>query len=413
MDPVVAVLGTLDTKGPEVEFLARALRDGGLPTSVIDLGLRGKPATPADVSRAMVLAAAAESLDGGPPTGSGNDAGDERERAMAAMAAGAGAILRGLQEEGKLLGAIGIGGSKGTWMVTSAMRQLPWGVPKVMVASTVAGDLRRYAGHRDIVFMPTVVDLAGLNSMTRVMLGRGAAAIRGMIAVPSVDGSSSSPVAMTMAGVVTPLGQRIQAALARRGMECVVYPANGAGGMALEEAAAAGRFSGVIDIALLELANELLGGICSAGPDRLTAAGRAGLPQVIVTGAVEFANFAGPDTVPPRLRARQIVEHTPAITLVRLTARESAQVGARLASKLNEARGPVEVLVPLRGFSAYDVSGGAFADPVADAAFLEALERKLNPSVPLREIDLHVNDPEFADAVEDAVDRVIGLTVAA
>jgi uncharacterized protein (UPF0261 family) len=413
LDPVVAVLGTLDTKGAEVEFLARALRDGGLTTSVIDLGLRGRPTIAADVSRAMVLAAAPESRDGVPPAEGAEDGGDERERAMAAMAAGAGAILRGLEREGKLLGAIGIGGSKGTWMATSAMRELPWGVPKVMVASTVAGDLRRYAGHRDIVFMPTVVDLAGLNSMTRVMLGRGAATIRGMIGVPSVDGSSSTPVAMTMAGVVTPLGQRIQTSLARRGIEVVVYPANGAGGMALEEATAAGRFSGIVDIALLELANELLGGICSAGPDRLTAAGHAGLPQVIVTGAVEFANFAGPDTVPPRLRSRPMVEHTPAITLVRLTPRESAEVGARLASKVNQARGPVEVLLPLRGFSAYDVSGGPFADPVADTAFQEALERKLNPSVPLHEIDRHVNDPEFAKLVVDAVDRVIGLTVAA
>jgi uncharacterized protein (UPF0261 family) len=327
---------------------------------------------------------------------------------MATMARGAGLILRRLQDQGRLAGVIGIGGSKGTWMATAAMRELPWGVPKVMVASTVAGDLRRYAGHRDIVFMPTVVDLAGLNSMTRLVLARGAAALTGLISVQAATATSATPIAMTMAGVVTPLGQRVHAALERRGLEPVVFPANGAGGMALEEAIEAGQFRAVVDLALLELSNDLVGGICSAGPKRLEAAGRAGLPQVVVPGAVEFANFAGPETVPERLRSREIVEHTPAITLVRLTSDESRELGGRLAAKLNDARGAVELLLPLRGFSAYDRAGEAFDDRDADAAFLDSLRSRLNGAVVVRELDLHVNDLAFADAVVAAVDRVMG-----
>jgi uncharacterized protein (UPF0261 family) len=215
---------------------------------------------------------------------------------------------------------------------------------------------------------------------------------------------------MTMAGVVTPLGQSVQAGLRLRGLESVIFPANGSGGMAMEEAVLAGQFVATIELALLEISNELLGGICSAGPERLRAAGRVGLPQVVVPGAIEFANFPGPEAVPPKLRDRPMVEHTPAITLVRVTTAESRELGSIVASKLNDARAPVEVLIPTGGLSAYGGDGQPFDDAAADRAFVTALRGSLGPHVTCRVYDLHVNDPLFADAVLMAFDRVAGMS---
>jgi uncharacterized protein (UPF0261 family) len=398
-------MATLDTKGHEAAYLAQRLRELGARPWIVDIGLRGEPSVLADLGREAVLASA-DATDG--TTGT-----DEREQAMTRMAAGAGRQLQTLHAAGRLAGVVAIGGSKGTWMATTAMRALPWGVPKLMVASTVAGDLRRYTGHRDIAFLPTVVDLAGLNDMTRLQLARGAAALYGMVGVPTPSVAMRGVVGMSMAGVVTPLATRVQAGLAERGLETVVFPANGAGGLALEEAIEAGRFSAIVDLALLEIGNHLLGGICSAGPDRLSASAGSGLPQVVVPGAVEFANFAEPSTVPGGLRDRVLVEHTPAITLVRLTAAESAEVGRTIGERLSRSAGPVEVLVPLRGFSAYDRSGGPFEDPTADAAFRAALGESVGKSVALRELDLHVNDPDFAAEVLAAAGRIIPHKVAA
>lgn len=324
---------------------------------------------------------------------------------MAVMAGGAGVILGRLLSSGRLTAAVALGGSKGTWMSTTAMRALPWGIPKLMVAATVAGDLRRYTGRRDIVFMPTVVDIAGLNPMTRLVLVRAAAMIAAMASAGGLPDRRDSTVAISMCGVVTPLGQRVQQLIEQLGFETVVYPANGAGGGAMEEAAREGAFIAVVDLAALEESNEILGGICSAGPDRF--GGDAGMPRVVVPGAADMANFAWPDGVPARFKRRRRLAHTPAISLVRLSAGESALVGASLGGKLARSRGPVEILFPGKGLSAYDAPGQPFHDLVADRALLAALRGAIGPAVRLTEEPFHINDAPFADAVLAAFQRVL------
>ena len=393
----VAVLATLDTKGREAEYLARCIEAHGQSVQVIDIGLLGTPLVRADISRAEVARAA------GVPV----DPARDRQAAMAAVAEGAGAILRSLLSAGGLAGVVALGGSKGTWMATTAMRQLPWGLPKMMVASTVPGDLRRYAGHSDLIFFSTVVDLAGLNAMTKLLLARAA----GMMAQAVSTSVSHQPigpsVAVTMAGVVTACGQRVEQSLRQRGFEPIVLPANGIGGVALEEFVQSGRVHGVIELALLELSNQVVGGINAAPPDRLEAAVRRGLPQVIVPGAADFANFAGRAGVPPRYRQRLLIDHTPAITLMRLTEHESRRAGQLVGSKITAAHGPTEVIIPRRGFSSYDQDGAPFADATADRAFVSGLRSALtNNHIAITERDEHINDPGFAEAVVSAFERL-------
>jgi uncharacterized protein (UPF0261 family) len=396
--PVVAVLATLDTKGREAEYLAHCIEACGHPAQVIDVGLLGTPLVRADVSRAEVARAA----NGFPvePT-------RDRQGAMTAVAEGAAAILQSLLSAGGLAGVVALGGSKGTWIATTAMRRLPWGLPKMMVASTVPGDLRRYAGHSDLIFFSTVVDLAGLNGMTKLLLARAAAMMAQAISTTVSHEAIGPSVAVTMAGVVTACGQRVEQGLRERGFEPIVLPANGVGGVALEELVRSGRVHGVIELALLELSNEVVGGICTASPDRLEAAVRRGLPQVIVPGAADFANFAGRAGVPARYRQRQLIEHTPAITLMRLSERESRRAGVLVGSKIRAAHGPTEVIIPCRGFSSYDQDGAPFADASADRAFVNGLRSALaSDHIAITERDEHINDPGFAEAVVSAFERL-------
>ena len=397
--PAIAVLGTLDTKGEEAAYLAQCIRERGHEALLVDIGLLGVPAVRADISREDVARAS---------PGPAIDPARDRQGAMGAVAAGAAVLVDSLWSAGRLGGVVAIGGSKGTWIATSAMRQLPWGVPKMMVAATVTGDLRRYAGHSDLIFQSAVVDLAGLNPMTRTLLGRAAAMITAAVSARVDDKPAGEPVALTMAGVVTPCGQRVDRGLRERGYEPIILPANGVGGLALEEIVNSGRVGGVIELALLELSNEVVGGVCAAGADRLESAARRGLPQVVVPGAVDFGNFAGRATIPDRYRSRQFVDHTPAITLMRLTPAESRMAGELIAARLGRPRGLTEILIPMRGFSSYDQIGGPFHDDVADQAFIDGLRSELDSHIPVQLLDEHVNDPGFADAVVAAFERVAG-----
>jgi uncharacterized protein (UPF0261 family) len=396
--PVVVVLATLDTKGREAEYLARCVEACGHPAHLIDIGLLGTPVVRADVSRAEVAGAA---------RGLPADPGGDRQAAIQAVADGAGAILSSMLSAGRLAGVVALGGSKGTWIASTAMRRLPWGLPKMMVASTVPGDLRRYAGHSDLIFFSAVVDLAGLNAMTKLVLARAAAMIAQAVSTSVSHQPTGPSVAVTMAGVVTECGQRVEHGLRRRGFEPIVLPANGVGGVALEELVQSGRVGGVIELALLELSNQVVGGICAAAPGRLEAAARRGLPQIIVPGATDFANFAGRAGVPARYRHRLLVDHTPAITLMRLTDQESRRAGRLVGSKIAAATGPTEVIIPGRGFSSYDKAGAPFADPGADRAFVTGLRSALTGNhVAITERDEHINDPAFAEAVISAFERL-------
>ena len=388
----VAVLGTLDSKGAEFAYLCDRLRASGVVPLVIDAGILAEPPFPPDVPAADVAAA------GGVPLAD-LVAAKDRGRAVAVMSAGAAAVVRKLHEEGRIDGIVSMGGGGGTVIGTAAMRALPVGVPKLMLSTIAAGDISRYVDVKDITMMPSVVDIAGLNRLSKRIIANAAGAIAGMVAVkpPAVEGERPL-VAATMFGVTTPAVTRAREVLEAAGYEVLVFHATGTGGRAMEELILGGFIAGVLDLTTTELADELAGGILSAGPDRLEAAGRVGIPQVVSAGALDMVNFGAPDTVPEKYRGRTFYRHNPMVTLMRTTPEENAALGRIIAEKLARATGPTVFMIPKRGVSSIDVAGKPFFDPAADAALFDALRANLPPNVELVEIDAAINDDAFAVA---------------
>jgi uncharacterized protein (UPF0261 family) len=321
------------------------------------------------------------------------------------MARGVRAVVLRLWLEGRIDGALCLGGAEGALLGAAAMHALPVGVPKVIVSPSASG--RRpfgpFVGEGDTIVMHSVVDILGLNPIARAVFDNAAAAVVGMArdAGSPVQDLGRATVGITMLGHTTPAVMRIRAALEAAGQEPVVFHANGVGGPAMERLAAAGALAGVIDYTLSELANSLMDGIHATEQERLRVAGERGLPQVVVPGCVDFFNQGPAATVPERYRARKRYYHNPVATLVRLEADEMAELGAIVAERLNGARGPVRVVAPTRGFSLADVAGGDLWDPEADAAFLDALACALRPGIPFEPVDTHVNDPVLADLVSE------------
>jgi uncharacterized protein (UPF0261 family) len=387
---IICILGTLDTKGEEFRFVRDRIAAAGLGTLVIDAGVLSPPAFDPDVPRARVAAA------GGRPL-SDLLAEKDRGKSVAAMAAGAAVVVRELFDRGEIHGILALGGSAGTTVGTSAMRALPVGFPKVMVSTLASGDTRPYVGTKDIAMLYSVVDIAGLNRLSRRILSNAAAAVCGMVGAPPPEAGTDRPlITATMFGVTTPCVTKARQALEQSGYEVLVFHATGAGGRAMEDLIADGFIAGVLDITTTELADELVGGVLSAGPHRLEAAGARGVPQVICPGAVDMVNFGPMDTVPEKFRNRNLYVHNPTITLMRTTVQECAALGRITAEKLNRAKGPVAVLLPLKGVSAIDAEGGPFHAPDADAAYNQALKDALDPRIPLVELDAHINDDAFA-----------------
>ena len=325
------------------------------------------------------------------------------------MASAAAALVRRLHDEGRCDGVLAAGGSGNTAIATSAMQALPVGVPKLMVSTVAAGNTRDYIGAGDVALMASVTDIAGINSISGRILANAAAAMAGMVdAPPPKLQQERALIAATMFGVTTPAVTSARETLEERGYEVLVFHATGAGGRALEALAEARLVSGVLDLTTTELADDLVGGVLSAGPDRLTAAGAAGLPQVIAPGALDMVNFGPPATVPERYAGRLFFEHNPTVTLMRTTAAEMAELGGRIGRKAAAATGPAEVFWPERGVSALDADGLAFWDPAADEACREALERELAAAGRnLRRVDAHINDPAFATAMADRLHQMI------
>jgi uncharacterized protein (UPF0261 family) len=398
--PTVVLVGTLDTKGPEYGFVRERLRDHGVEVVVVDAGVLGTPGLEPDVTREEVARA------GGADHADLAAAGD-RGAAMTAMARGAAAVLRRLHAEGRLDAALALGGSGGSSVAAEAMRALPVGVPKLLVSTMAAGDVGALVGGSDLTLMYSVVDVAGLNRVSARVLANAAAAAAGMAAAQPPALATERPlVAATMFGVTTPCVTAARERLEELGYEVLVFHATGAGGRSLETLAAGGQLAGVLDITTTELADELVGGVLSAGPDRLEAAGAAGIPQVVSLGALDMVNFGPAETVPERFAGRMLYRHNPVVTLMRTTPDECAELGRTLARKLNGARGPVALFVPLRGVSALSVDGAAFHDPEADAALVEALRDELDPRIERHEVDTDVNDPAFARALADRFDAL-------
>jgi uncharacterized protein (UPF0261 family) len=386
----VYLLATLDTKGQEAAYVRGLLQAAGVDVQLVDCGCLGSPALPADISRAELFAAGgsshAELL-----------AAADRGRAVSAAADGAARLIARLHAEGKVSGVLALGGSAGTTIGTAAMRMLPLGVPKLMVSTLASGQVRHYVGDKDILMLNSVVDISGVNRISRQVLGNAARAMAGMASLPREDmGADDKPlVAASMFGVTTPCVEQARELLEQAGYEVLVFHATGNGGQAMESLIADGLFAGVLDITTTELADELVGGMLSAGPDRLTAAGRAGVPQVVSVGATDMVNFHAPESVPERFQGRRFYRHNANVTLMRTSVEENARIGADMGDKLAAATGPVCAVLPRRGVSAIDREGEPFDDPAGRQALFAAL-REAAPNVKTLELDLHINDPEFA-----------------
>jgi len=390
----VFVLVTLDTKGPEAAFVRDRLKDLRVATKLVDTGCLGAPVVKADVAREMVFEAAGTTLDAVRAKG---DRGD----AVTAAAAGAAEIVRRAFAKGQVAGVIALGGSAGTTIGTAAMRALPLGVPKLMVSTLAAsGQAGSYVGTSDLLMMNSVVDVLGINRISRTVLTRAAQAMAGMAKgrLPAPGRSEKPLVAATMFGVTTPCVERAKARLEEAGCEVLVFHATGAGGRTMEQLARDGLLAGVLDVTTTELADELVGGFLTAGKERLTAAGARGIPQVVSVGALDMVNFFARETVPSRFSDRKFHRHNASVTLMRTTALENAQLGVEIARKLADGNGPRAIFLPRQGLSAIDRAGQPFDDPVARKTLYDNIKGNAG-DVPVHELDLHINDPEFADAM--------------
>jgi uncharacterized protein (UPF0261 family) len=398
VSPTVLLVGTLDTKGEEYAFLRDRLRDAGVDVLVADVGTLDPPRFEADISREEVASATGADLSS---LAEARDCG----AAVTAMADAAAVLAKRLHDEGRIDGVLAAGGSGNTSIASRAMQALPVGVPKLLVSTMAAGDTRDYVGARDVTMMASVADVAGINEVSARVLANAAAAMAGMVQAPAVELAEERPlVGATMFGVTTPCVTAAREELEQLGYEPVVFHATGVGGRAMEGLMESGFLEGVLDVTTTELCDDLVGGVLSAGPDRLEMAGRLGIPQVVSVGALDMVNFGPRDTVPAQFEERNLYVHNPVVTLMRTTKEENAELGRRIARKLSAARGPTALFLPLGGVSMIDAEGQPFHDPEADAALFEEL-RKVGDNVELVEMDEHVNDPAFAKAMVAKLDE--------
>jgi uncharacterized protein (UPF0261 family) len=406
MPHAALIVMSLDSKADEAAFLRERLAEAGVAARVLDFGVQGDPPWRPDIAATEVAARGGGSL-------AALRAAGRRDAAIDLMAAGAAATAADLYAKGEIGGVIAVGGSGGTTVGTAAMRALPLGVPKVMVSTIASGDTRSFVDISDILMLNSVADFSGINPISETILGNAAAALAGMIQARQRRGKPATPaplVAATMFGVTTPLVEHCRALLADRGYTLVPFHATGVGGRTMEALIAQGYFAGVLDLTTTEWADEVVGGTLSAGPHRLEAAGRGGVPQVVGPGALDMVNFFGAGGVPERFAGRLVHRHSENSYLMRTTPAENAEIGRRIAEKLNAARGPVKVLFPLRGVSALDRAGGPFFAADADAALLDALRRSLRPDIGVDVLDCHINDQAFSTAAVDALIAMLSDT---
>ena len=399
----VVIIGTLDTKGVEYLFLQQQIRAAGCTTLLVDAGVMGAQGATPDILHTDVAAAG-----GGDATALATAR--DRSTAVATMAAGAAAIAARLFAAGKLHGLVAIGGSGNATIAAAAAAVLPVGVPKLIVSTMAAGDTRPYVGASDVTMMYSVVDIAGINSVSARILTNAANAIAAM-----AQGYAGAPIAAagkpligaSMFGVTTPCVDIARARLEQLGYEVLVFHATGSGGRALEALVAGGLLAGVLDATTTEWADELVGGVLGAGPTRLDAAAQRGTPQVVSLGALDMVNFGAFASVPARFAQRNLYRHNASVTLMRTTPDECAELGRIIAQKLNAASGPVALYVPLRGVSMLATAGQPFADAAADAALFGAIRTHLGSHVERYEIDSDINDPTFAQAMADRLHAMI------
>lgn len=402
--PSIALLGTLDTKGAEIAYTADSIRRAGGVPVIIDSGILGQPSEgAADVPRQEVARAGGHDLDDIRRAGNRRDA-------VELMQEGVRAVCRRLYDEGRLHGMLCLGGAEGAQMGAQAMQVLPLGVPKLIVSPSASGPrpFGPFVGRTDTLVMHSVIDILGLNPLSRTVFDNAAAAVVGMAThagAPVLDLGPQS-VGVTMLGQTTPGVMAMLGGLERAGWDPIIFHANGVGGPTMEDFVRRGGLAAVIDYTLSELPNSLLGGVHATGPERLRAAGEAGIPQVVVTGCVEFCNQGNPP--PERYRDRPGYRHNSTSTLVRLSRDEMVELGGVVADRLAGTRGALRVIAPTRGFSMADSEGEVLWDPDGDMAFIDALEAALPPDVPLERVDANVNDERFAALVVDRFLTLVG-----
>lgn len=399
-NPIV-VVGALDTKGVEFHFVRSLIRDNGFETIVVDFGVMGDPQFAPDVTADEVALLGGSSL---------NElrAKADKTLAMRTMSAGLAKVVADLHAAGRLGGILGMGGGGGTSIATAAMRGLPTGVPKLMVSTVASGDIAPYVGSRDITMMPSVVDVAGLNSISRRIYTNAAAAMVGMVEqTTEVVTTEEKPlITASMFGNTTPCVNHAREILEGKNYEVLVFHATGTGGRTMEELIADGYITANLDLTTTELADEVCSGVLSAGPDRMMAAARSGVPTVLAPGCVDMANFHARADVPQKYQSRLFYEWNPNVTLMRTNVDENRAIGAMIARAANASNGPVAILIPLRGVSQLDSPGEAFWDPEADDACFKAIRENLVPDIPFIEMDNNINDPKFA---EQAVDLLLEM----
>jgi len=391
MPKTVVIVGALDTKGKEFAFVRALIEKEGLQTLVVDFGVMGKPEFAPDIARDVVARQGGGDL-------AALSTGEHKDAAMQVMAAGLAVVVSDLYANGKLDGILGMGGSGGTSIATRAMRALPVGVPKVMVSTVGGGDVSAYTGTKDITFIPSIVDVAGINSISRVIYTNAAGAIAGMVKMDRPKAAAEKPlVAASMFGNTTTCVDRARSLVEAAGYEVLVFHATGTGGKTMEGLIRDGYIVASMDITTTELADEVCGGVFSAGPERCLAASRQGIPTILVPGCVDMANFGSVESMPEKYRSRNIYQWNPNVTLLRTNVAENTRMGEMLAAAANASTSTVTIILPLKGVSMLDSLGGQFWDPEADKACYDAIKNNLKPGIPVIEADHNINDPEFAD----------------
>lgn len=385
-------MGALDTKGAEVQFLKEQIEARKKRVLVIDTGVLGEATFTPDISRNTVAEAGGSTIEA-------LVAESDRGHAVTVMTEGARKVVLDLFAGGRIAGIVGLGGGAGTAVGTAAMRALPLGIPKLMVSTLASSDVRGFVGVKDISMMPTIVDVSGLNRISRRIFTQAAGAICGMVDAKVPDAADKPLIAASMFGNTTKCVEATRPFIEGAGFELLVFHATGSGGQTMESLIEAGQIAGVLDVTTTEWADELMGGVMSAGPTRLEAAARTGTPAVVAPGCLDMVCFWKPETVPEKYKNHRIYYHNPNITLVRTTPEDNVELGRIIAGKLNMSVGPVAVYFPTKGLSVVSTTGGPYSWPEADQALLDSLRKNLRPDIPVHVFDTHINDPVFAEAM--------------
>lgn len=394
MAKTIAVIGALDTKGSDYAYVKQLIEQRGHRVLLINTGVLGEPFFPPDVTAEQVAQAGGASL---------RELRDRKEKsyAMEVMTKGIAVVMKQLYERGRIDGGLSMGGSNGTMIGTSGLRALPIGIPKVMVSTVASGDTQPYVGISDIVMIPSVLDVSGLNRISAQIYANAVGTIVGMVETETPTFQGKPLVTATMFGNTTTLVNRCKDLIEDKGYEVLVFHATGTGGKTMDSLVEKGYITSVLEVTPTELADELVGGVLTAGPNRMDAAAKWGLPQVIAPGCMDMVNFWGMDTVPEEFRDRLLYPWNPNVTLMRTNVEENKRLGQLLAEKANQCKGPVAIYLPLQGISELDAPGREFWWPEADEALFESIKEHTNEDIPIYEIDCNINDELFAQTISD------------